>query len=341
MEKRHRHLREKRHRTHLALAFLGDVFLAAGILLVYAFFSFGLPALRRPAAAPAATPVPAQAEQAAPAAVEPEATPDTRTPWQIRFQEHFTDTVVRTENSYSSPNVAITVESFTWGEGAQQSVYHVADIYIASPENLCTYTANNELKYFSVQDAMEMDEASGALVAISGDQYSYQPSGFLIRNGEAYRTDYTYCDLCVLFNDGSMACYPPDGYDIDRLLERGVAQAWNFGPSLLDENGAVYDSYSVSTSVGYPNPRSAIGYYEPGHYCFVVADGRQEGYSQGLTVPELAQIFQDLGCACAYNLDGGGSALMTFQHRRWSRQSNGADRDLGDIILVRETEGTE
>ena len=89
-------------------------------------------------------------------------------------------------------------------------------------------------------------------------------------------------------------------------------------------------------TVNQPNPRSAIGYYEPGHYCFVVVDGRQDDYSHGLLLPGLSKIFEQLGCACAYNLDGGGSAVMTFNHERFSRQSNGAGRELGDILLITE-----
>ena len=38
----------------------------------------------------------------------------------------------------------------------------------------------------------------------------------------------------------------------------------------------------------------------------------------------------------AYNLDGGGSAVMTFMHEKYSRQSNGADRALSDILLITE-----
>ncbi len=314
------------------LAAVLDLLLAGGILLVFTFFQLVLPALR--AAPVEAAPTPA------PPSPTPEATqePDTRTEWQKKFAAHFTDEPVWTENSYTSPNVSIQLETRTLGEGSGQTVYHVADIYVGSLDNICTYTANNELKYYSTQDAMEMDEASGALLAISGDFYSYQKSGFLIRNGEVYSTEYAYSSVCVMFYDGSIEVYPQDGYDIDALMERGIYQAWSFGPPLLDEEGKTFESYNVSTTVGYPNPRSAIGYYEPGHYCFVVADGRQEGYSKGLTVWELAGIFEGLGCKSAYNLDGGGSALMTFHHQRYSRQSNGADRELGDIILIRETE---
>jgi hypothetical protein len=43
----------------------------------------------------------------------------------------------------------------------------------------------------------------------------------------------------------------------------------------------------------------------------LVADGRQTG-SEGVSLPELAQIFIDLGCVEAMNLDGGGSSQMAI-----------------------------
>jgi exopolysaccharide biosynthesis protein len=125
-------------------------------------------------------------------------------------------------------------------------------------------------------------------------------------------------------------------YQIEDILARDPLQIWSFGPVLLDENGNTRDHYEVSTAVGYPNPRSGIGYYEPGHYCFVIVDGRNEGHSAGMKIPELAQVFADLGCTAAYNLDGGGTAVMYFNGEKFSVQSNGS-RDLGDILLITET----
>ena len=322
-------------RFHPAAVVLLDLLLAGVVLLVFFFFQMFLPAMVAARQFPVHTQPPV--ETAAPTPT-PE---DTRTEWQKRFEEHFSPAAVWTENSYKSPNISITIETVSTGEGQDKITYHVADIYIASPENFRTYTVNNELKYYSVQDPMEMDAASGAILAISGDFYSYQKSGFLVRNGEVYSQDYTSSSVCVLFEDGSMEMYPRNGYDIDELMSRGVSQAWNFGPSLLDGEGHVLPGYDVSATVAYPNPRSALGSYEPGHYCFVVVDGRQEGYSRGMTIPELARVFEDLGCASAYNLDGGGSALMTFNHERFSRQSNGGDRRLGDLLIIVETEEGE
>lgn len=272
--------------------------------------------------------------------VSPTEALDTRTEWQKKFAEHFSDEIVWTENSYKSPNVSITLETKTVGEGSKLSTYHVADIYIGSMDHFVTHTAHGDMVYFSRQDVVEMSKDSEALIAISGDFLTYQQGGFLMRNGVIYQETSNMDSICVLYEDGTMETYDEKTYDIEEIKSRGAVQVWSFGPVLLDENGKVRERYKMPTAVSYPNPRSAIGYYEPGHYCFVVVDGRQEGYSKGLNMPDLAKIFEDLGCSKAYNLDGGGSAVMVFNHQRYSRQSNGGNRGLGDILLIRESVGT-
>ena len=335
-----------------------DAVMVGVILLVFAVFHHVLPAMisemQRQEALQNQPPVvetqPKPTEPVPTEAVDPGATeapieeteppteaPDPRTEWQIKFAEHFSDEIIRTENSYKSPNVSITVETISTGEGNNKQTYHVADIYIGSLENFAAYTANNEILYFGTQDVIEMSQASDALLAISGDFITYQKGGFLIRNGEVYAETTNNVSICALFPDGTIETYDAKGYDIEDIKSRGAIHVWSFGPVLLDENGKVRDKYSMPTAVSYANPRSAIGYYEPGHYCFVVVDGRQSGYAKGMSIPQLAQIFEDLGCTKAYNLDGGGSAVMVFNHERYSQQSNGGGRDLGDILLIRES----
>lgn len=322
----------------ILLTVLGDIILTGLILLVFSFFHHVLPTYKSSASAVEYTPEPVIEEVVH---VEVTAEPDSRTEWQIKYAEHFSDQVTRTENSYKSPNVSIEITTVTVGEGSEQNVYHVADIYIASIENFAAYTANNELKYFSTQNALEMDKAANALLSMTGDFYSYQKTGFLVRNGAVYMTDDTYCDICVMYYDGTIETYERNSFDKEEILAREPYQIWNFGPGLLDKEGKAIDEFDVSLTVMYPNPRSALGYYEPGHYCFVVVDGRQKDYSKGMLLPELADVFEELGCKAAYNLDGGGSALMMFNNERYSQQSNGANRELGDILVIRESENIE
>lgn len=270
----------------------------------------------------------------------PEPTPDNRTPWQIRFEEYFTDEPVITENSYSSPNVSIRIDTVSTEVEEQKVTYHVADIHLASIGCFRTYVAHGSYNYFDTQDISEMDTAVDSLLSISGDFCTYQQTGFLVRNGEICRNDEAWCDICVVYEDGTMECRRHYDYTNEEVMSRGALQVWNFGPSLFDADGHARNDFylDVSQTVMYPNPRSAIGYYEPGHYCFVVVDGRQEGYSDGMLLNDLAALFEELGCKCAYNLDGGGSAVMTFLQQRYSRQSNGADRALGDILYICEPE---
>ena len=182
----------------------------------------------------------------------------------------------------------------------------------------------------------EMVAESNALFAISGDFLTYQKGGFLLRNGETYVATSNRASICVLYPDGTMETLIGGTYEIDDVLARNPLQVWSFGPVLLDTEGKVRDKFEVSQTVSYPNPRSAVGYFEPGHYCFVVVDGRQKGHSAGIRIPELAKIFEDLGCTAAYNLDGGGSAVMLIDQKPFSRQSNGGDRKLGDILVITE-----
>ena len=182
---------------------------------------------------------------------------------------------------------------------------------------------------------------SGAILSINGDYADKQRSGFLVRNGEIYYDDQTTYDICVLYYDGSMETFSPSEYAVDDILAKAPYQVWKFGPELLDENGQPKQSYNTSDAISWENPRSGIGYYEPGHYCFITVDGRQNGYSRGLEIERFAKLFADLGCTVAYNLDGGQSAVMTFDQRVYNQPYLGG-RNSGDILLIRELpESTE
>ena len=364
-------MKQKRRAGRVLTLAMLDIMLAGVILLTFAFFHHVLPAIKTQIAVTQPSALPEQMQslpveppvEDVPSAViteqevtetpeEPDATEvppeeepvvevDNRTEWQKKFEEHFSDEIIVTENSYKSPNVSIEITTVQDDYGYGQMTYHVADIYVGSMNNFVTYTANNQMVFFDSQDAMEMHQDSGAILSMTGDFMTYQQTGLLIRNGEIYADDYASCDICVLYPDGTMETYLEGTYDKDEIMARNPLQVWNFGPVLLDADGLAVTRFNTSQTVMQRNPRSALGYYEPGHYCFVVVDGRQKGYSIGMFLNELSNLFESLGCKAAYNLDGGGSALMMFGDSRYSQMSNGGDRDLGDILVIRETEAAE
>ena len=322
-----------------------DILLTGLVLCVFATFHHVIPRLTaKNVQMPTPSSVigsPAPAETSAPEVTAPENTPeptpeviDNRTEWQKKFAEHFTEEVVITENSYTSPNIAITMSTITIDDPSP-TVCYVADIYIAQIENFQTYWANGQLSYYGEENSLSMAINSGAILSINGDYADNQRSGFLVRNGEIYYDDQTTYDICVLYYDGSMETFSPSEYAVDDILAKAPYQVWKFGPELLDENGQPKQSYNTSDAISWENPRSGIGYYEPGHYCFITVDGRQNGYSRGLEIERFAKLFADLGCTVAYNLDGGQSSVMTFNQSIYNHPYLGG-RDSGDILLIRE-----
>jgi len=327
-----RNTADKQKGFPLWLIILIDILMVGVVLVIFAFFHHVLPTLQAQLA---------YEQEDALVDTEPSVVPtetteaDNRTPWQIKFQDHFTDEVVVTENSYTSPEVSISIEKIVTGKGNDKLTYYVADVYVSSLDNFKTYTPRGEMVYFDTQSAEKMVSDSNAILAISGDFLTYQKSGFLVRNGEPYVTNRNFNSICVLYPDGVMETYMPGKYKVDEILAKNPVHVWSFGPPLLDKNGSVMSSYAVSAAVSYRNPRCGIGYFEPGHYLFVTVDGRQNGHSKGMLIKELAKVFEDYGCKTAYNLDGGGTAVMLFDGERISKQSNGK-RNLGDIILITE-----
>lgn len=324
---------------------IADLLAVGVILCAFAAFHHVIPSMKSKRLAREASVVAAEAtpsptaEPEVTATPEPTEEPDNRTEWQKKFADRFSDEIVQADGVYISPNVHIEIEKVetNWGEyGNWPLVYYVADIYVASLDNFRTYTANNRLDLYGTQEIAEMDAAANSLITISGDFFGYQSIGYIVRNGVTYIDNAAFNDICVMFNDGSMETYKSGKYDVEELKARGVYQVWSFGPVLLDAEGHALEYVSKSYTVDMRNPRSAIGYYEPGHYCFVVVDGRNDSVSKGMTLPMLSTLFEELGCKCAYNLDGGGSAMMLYNGELLNNPSNG-DRALSDILCIVET----
>jgi hypothetical protein len=73
----------------------------------------------------------------------------------------------------------------------------------------------------------------------------------------------------------------------------------------------VQDGAQVGPREGPLHPRTAFGVNREGTVLWmVVVDGRQPGFSEGMTERELGDLMLKLGCWDAANMDGGGSSVM-------------------------------
>lgn len=135
---------------------------------------------------------------------------------------------------------------------------------------------------------------------------------------------------CVLYYDGSLITEEYKTFRSVNAMEQGAWQGWQFGPTLVRNGSAMTDVKAQGR-----NPRCVIGYYEPGHYCLILIDGRRKGYSIGMNFKEIIELCTRLGLKEAYNLDGGGSAIMTFNGKIINQPSGSSDaRSLPDMVVI-------
>lgn len=176
-------------------------------------------------------------------------------------------------------------------------------------------------------------ERTDAVLIMNGDYYGAHSPAICIRNGELYWEGDDETEIGVLFWDGTFQCFSKGNYDTWQLMRNGAYQAWSFGPALLDGNGHVREDFDrVYKSFSGPNPRSAFGYYEPGHYCFIVVDGRSED-SKGVSLSLLAEFSRRLGLKQCYNLDGGKTSVLGYMKQLVNEPGSGR-RNCSDYLCI-------
>jgi hypothetical protein len=283
-----------------------------------------------PSATPHATAVPEPTATPVPAA---EATQEPDYPFREDDVKFWTEGALRLSGSYRSPtlsvNVRTVVDNSTYG---RRVTYYVADVYVRAVTQLRAASCSGDFQRTGHGSVERTAKQVNALVAISGDYCGFHRDSLVIRNGEVYRKSMrTNMDVCLLLRDGTMETYRSGTITLKEILDKDPWQAWQFGPALLNEEGDARTSFA-STSISPRNPRSCIGYVDPGHYVFVVVDGRQK-HSRGLTLTELASLMETLGCRQAFNLDGGASAHFFWHDTIFNKPSKGG-RQISDIIYV-------
>lgn len=238
---------------------------------------------------------------------------------------------IMTETGYRSDSVSIT-ECIVRRD---DSICFVMDIFIRDITSFRTAFSSGEYRG-KRETVLKMAQDNDAILAINGDFYSYRGEGPTVRNGIWYKDSIdARVDVCVLYRDGRLVTFEK-GVKLEEIQAAGEAyQSWAFGPMLLDAEGQPMKKFNCGTSILTNNPRAAIGYYEPGHYCFVLVDGRQGKYSKGMTMEQLAAFFFDLGCTAAYNLDGGQTAAMVSK-RGLVNKPFGGGRTTSDILYIGE-----
>ena len=243
--------------------------------------------------------------------------------------------VSTSDTSYSDDNISITLTKKT----VSNTQVYIADITVSSAEYLKTALAQNTYGTNVTAKTSVTAANNNAILAINGDYYGANSTGYVIRNGVVYRDtvreDSSNGDLAI-YKDGSFKIIYEDEISAEQLVKDGVVNLLAFGPSLVENGEIVVNTNSEVGQSMASNPRTAIGIIDENHYIIVVSDGRTSE-SQGLSLYELAEVMKSYGVKTAYNLDGGGSSTLYFNGQvinKPTTNGNISERAVSDIVYI-------
>ncbi|GAB4538378.1 MAG: hypothetical protein Fur002_01800 [Anaerolineales bacterium] len=172
---------------------------------------------------------------------------------------------------------------------------------------LCTRTTSKFLKDFNLQFAVNGDgfvyldpAAYPPTTYCSGGGSPVKANGFAASRGKVYSPKKTGQPIVYINAKNQVAV---------NGIPATVFNALS-GDRLVVQNGAAVKNLAAAT----PAPRTAIGLSKNGRWLlFMVIDGRQPGFSEGVTFPELATQLLSYGAFTGVNMDGGGSSTMVIR----------------------------
>jgi exopolysaccharide biosynthesis protein len=113
-------------------------------------------------------------------------------------------------------------------------------------------------------------------------------------------------------------------------------QGYQCSGSLVEDGvNVAKDTDPWAGSMEIPTPRTAVGIKDNSTLVFIVVDGRQPGYSTGVTGKQLADILISAGVTEAALLDGGASSQMIVNGEIVNKPSAGKERLIASAFIIK------
>lgn len=229
--------------------------------------------------------------------------------------------------SAESENIAIEEDDFTETEifiaEIIESGYRGYEAVIKNPAAVIVTTDRE-----STLDAFERN--SGKFAVNGGGFIGHTPIGNTVVDGKLtgpFEPTQHRWDMFIGFDkNNNLVGGRVNNYHA--LMKMAPAYGLSFGPALI------IDGQPQHTETLDLHPRTAVGQLACGSLLFIVIDGRQAGWSRGITVNDLRDLFMDRGAVNAFNLDGGGSATMVYEGKVLNKPSDGKLRVVANNIVV-------
>lgn len=230
---------------------------------------------------------------------------------------------------------------YTDGNGNKNTCYTLS-IDPKDPQITLAAGTPGDGDFFRISTVRDMTEAAlinqkRVVASINSDMYNTstgEPWGVVVKDGReihGYNIAGRSWKFFGLRKDntpiyGDKALYEANKGDIQQAL--GVHSVLvNGGKVVNPDKSKIYA------------PRVAVGVKADNSIFFLLVDGRQSGYSKGLTLEQTAQLMKYRGAVWSGNLDGGGSATLLTRANGASaftlqnKPSDGRERKVANCWL--------
>ncbi|MEJ7913070.1 MAG: phosphodiester glycosidase family protein [Chitinophagaceae bacterium] len=218
----------------------------------------------------------------------------------------------------------------------------ILEVDLKNPQvRLKAGTPNNRTQYSRqvVSDIARTQDTAGnrVVAAVNGDYFavSGEPQSIFFKNGIAVKPLFRLCALCTFLsvnNDGVPAIVSKDR-TVDSTKIREAVGGFHY---------LIKDSLRVTQGEPSIEPRTAVGVTSNRVVYFIVVDGRQADYSNGMSFAQLSEVFFALGVKDAINMDGGGSTtLVVKEGSDWkvrNKPSDGTQRPVANAWTIVSTQ---
>jgi exopolysaccharide biosynthesis protein len=165
---------------------------------------------------------------------------------------------------------------------------------------------------------------NGALVAINaggfadidGASNGGTPTGTVIKNGKIIYTGVPtgWPGGLIGFNNDNVLVLTTD--NANDAIKNGMKDAVEFGPFLVVNGKKAITKGNGGSGI---SPRTAIAQRKDGIVLLFIIDGRQPGYSIGISLAELTDLVYKYGAYNAANLDGGASTTLVVDKKLYNK----------------------
>ena len=256
--------------------------------------------------------------------------------------------------------------NYAYAKDGNQMVYYVAtaDItrddvvvqtsYLKQHENgvmgmekLTNQIAYANQKYSNPEDELFISEYYNVVAGVNASFYNMttgQPIGITFIDGVSFGTS-SYDNFFAVLKDGKTAVIDYAKNLGNYVDENGESTIWQAaaGSQWLVRDGKDVTANATGDYNTQRHSRTCVGITADGKVVMMVLDGRQEPFSCGGSMHELAQIMLEAGCVAAVNLDGGGSTTYASRPEGSdkveiiNRPSDGSERSISSGLIIAST----